>query len=215
MVIAVIAVSLLGEGRGAFADGGVQFWQTTIASFDLHPDWAITLEEQFKVGHDVGNLYYHHADLGVVYKSLAKGMDVGFNYKQVYQKDDDGDWTQENRPHLNAIFRGRLGTFDFFDRSRLEYRDREDDRDIWRYTHLLKVTLPFELTKFKLRPFVADQVYINLNGHAFDKNRIYSGLSLELSKNVKSEFCYIWQTAKSDGRWDELNALGLLLRIRF
>ncbi|MEJ2704349.1 MAG: DUF2490 domain-containing protein [Sedimentisphaerales bacterium] len=215
LLVAVITVLTFGQSRSAFADGSVRFWQTTRASFDVNKDWKVTAEEQVKLRQDVSALYYEHTDLGFVYKDLAKGVDLGFNYKQVFCEDDDGDWSRENRPHLNVMIRGRLSAFDLFDRSRFEYRDREDERDLWRYVHLLKVAMPFELTRFKLRPYVADQVYLNLDGQAFDKNRIYSGVSFELSKNVRSDFCYIWQSAKSDGCWEDLDALGLLLSIRF
>lgn len=215
LVVALITVTMLSKERCAFANGDTQFWQTTIASFDLNPGWSIAIEEHLKIAHDAGDLYYHHTDLGFVYKSLAKWMDLSFNYKQVFKKDDDRHWEWENRPHLNVMLREQLGTFDIFNRLRLEYRDRENSRDIWRYTHLLKVTLPFELTKYKLRPYVADQIFVNLEGKAFDKNRIYSGLSCDLFKKVKVQFCYIYQSSKPDGQWEDLNALGLLFGIRF
>jgi hypothetical protein len=201
--------------RCAFADGNLEFWQTTTVSLDINQDWTAAVEEHLKLGQDPGHLYFHYTDLGFVYKSAASWIDLGFNYKQIFKKDDDGHWSWENRPHLNVTFKGRLGTLDFADRSRFEFRDREDEEDLWRYVHGLKVRLPFEFTKYKFRPYVADQVYLNLEGQTFDKNRIYSGVTFELTKNLESEFYYVWQSAKSDGRWEDLNALGLLLRIRF
>jgi hypothetical protein len=215
LVIVAITVSLFSESRFAFADGDVQFWQTVAASLDINKDWTVAVEEHLKLGHDAGTFYYHHTDMGFVYKSFAKGIDLGFNYKQGFKKDDDGHWSRENRPHLNVTFNGRLGTLDFADRSRFEYRDREDGQDLWRYVHRLKVTLPFEFTKLRFRPYLADQVYINLDGQTFEKNRVYSGVTFELSKAVESEFYYVWQSRKTDGRWKDLNALGFQIRIRF
>jgi len=101
------------------------------------------------------------------------------------------------------------------DRSRFEYRDLENEEDIWRYVHGLKVKWPREFTKFKVRPYVADQVYINMEGRAFEKNRVYSGVSFNLSKDIESELYHVWQSSKSDGRWEDVNALGLQIRIPF
>jgi hypothetical protein len=215
LLAAVITVLIFSESRCALADGSVQFWQTTAATVDINKDWMATVQEHVKLRQHAGTLYYEHTDLGFVYKGLASGIDIGFNYKQVFCKDDDGGWSRENRPHLNVMIRGRLGAFDFFDRSRFEYRDKQDERDLWRYVHLLKVAMPFEFTRFKVRPYVADQVYLNLDGQVLDKNRIYSGVSFDLAKNVRGDFCYVWQSEKSDGCWEDLDALNLLLRIRF
>jgi hypothetical protein len=79
----------------------------------------------------------------------------------------------------------------------------------------LEINLPYELTAFELRPYVADLVYINLQGHAFEKNRLYSGVTFDLSKNVESEFYYVWQSGKSNGQWQDLNAVGFQIEIPF
>lgn len=186
-----------------------------MAFVDIHQDWTVSVQEHLKIGDDAGKFYYHHTDLGFIYKSLTDGVKLGFNYKQVFKKDDDGHWEPENRPHVNLLLKGRLGTFDVIDRSRIEFRDRQEDEDLWRYTHCLKVTLPIELTTFKFRPYFADQVYLNLEGQAFDKNRIYSGVIFELPRKIESEFYYVWQSSKPDDQWEDLNALGLVFKIRF
>lgn len=197
------------------ADGDFQLWNTTIASFDLNKDWTVSVEELLKLGDDAGHFYYHHTDLGFVYGGLADWIDLGFNFKEVFVEDDDGHWSRENRPHVNITVKGPVGLFDVSDRSRFEYRDREDEEDLWRYVNRLKVKLPFELTKFKFRPYVADQIYLNMEGRAFEKNRIYSGASFKLSKDTESEIYYFWQLGESGDEWEEMNALGFQLKISF
>ena len=150
-----------------------------------------------------------------MYKGLSDWIDLGFNYKQGFIKGNDGHWIQENRPHVNITFYGRLGPLDFSDRSRFEFRDRENREDLWRYVYRLEVKLPLEFTRYKFRPYIADQVYLNLEGHTFEKNRIYSGVSFELTKNLESKIYYVWQSAKLDGQWIDLNALGFQIEILF
>ena len=210
-----MAVSLFSGSRCAYADGNLEFWQTTTVSLDINKDWTAAIEEQLKLGQDAGHLYFQYTDLGFVYGGVASWIDLGFNYKQIFMKDDDGHWSWENRPHLNITLKGRLGTLVLSDRSRFEFRDREDEEDLWRYVHGLKVGLPFEFTKYKFRPYFADQVYLNMEGQTFERNRIYSGMTFELTHNVESELYYLWQLAKSDGHWEDLNALGLQIQIRF
>ena len=120
-----------------------------------------------------------------------------------------------SRPHLNITFKGRLGTVDFSDRSRFEYRDKEHQDDLWRYVNKFEVNLPLELTQYKFRPFIADQVYINMDGSGFEKNRVYVGINFELSKDIESELYYVQQWSESFGRWHELSALGLQLKLSF
>jgi hypothetical protein len=199
----------------AFADGDFQFWSTTGVSFDIHKDWTVAVQEHLKFFHGASHLRYHNTDLGFTYMGLVDWMDIGFNYKQAFLELRDGHWIRENRPHLNITFKGRLGSLDFSDRSRIEYRDKEYVDDLWRYVNKFEVNLPFELTQFKFRPYIADQVYINMDGSGFEKNRVYTGVTFELLEDIESELYYVRQWSEFLGQWQELSALGLQLKFRF
>jgi hypothetical protein len=196
-------------------DDDFQFWSITGVSFKVDKDWTAAVEEHLKFGDDAGNLYYQHTDLGFTYYGVADWIDIGFNYKQVFIESPDDHWNRENRPHFNVTFKGRLGSLDFNDRSRFEYRDKEYDNDLWRYLNKLEVNLPFEFTRFKFRPYVADQVYINMDGSGFERNRIYAGVTFELSEEIESELYYVHQWYECLGQWQELNALGFQLKFLF
>ncbi|MHC4461651.1 MAG: DUF2490 domain-containing protein [Planctomycetota bacterium] len=209
-VITVIAVLSISEICFAFDDGDFQFWSKASASFDIERDWKITFEEEFKIGDDAGDLYYHHSDLGLVYKSI-----LGFNYRQAFQKDSNNKWRRENRPHLNITLKGKLSNLDVSSRSRFEYRNRENNKDLWRYRNKVTVKLPLELTSLKLQPYLADEIFINFDEEDFNKNRLYSGLSFKLSESIKGEVYYLWQSSESDGDWKDLNVLGAQLKFYF
>lgn len=214
LIIAVVTFLIFGGNSFVFADEDVQFWQTTGVSFDVNKDWAVVVEEQLKFDNEPKHFFYHHTDLGFIYKSFENGIDLGFNYRQIFRRDDNEHWNRENRPHVNIIFKQQLGKLDVSNRSRFEYRDREDERDLWRYTHLLKVSMPFEFSKYKFRPYIADMVFLNLKGNTFGMNRIYTGVSFVPSKNMESRFFYVRQSSRSDGRWRELNAFGFSIKFR-
>jgi hypothetical protein len=198
-----------------FDDGDFQFWSTAGASVNLSKNWAATFEEEIKYGDNAGHFYYHHTDLGFVYKGLADWVSVGFNYRQTSEEDATGIWREEHRPHLNATLTSRLFGLDVSDRSRLEYRDREIQKDIWRYRNKVTVRLPVELTQFRLQPYFADEVFLNLAGEMFDKNRFWSGFFIDLAKNIKGEIYYMLDSTKSGANWKETNVLGISLKVAF
>jgi len=214
-IVTVIAIVLISEVCFAYDDEGFQWWSTAGVSYDINKDWKVTFEEEFRLGDDGGHLYYHHSDLGFVYKSLADWIDLGFNYRGVFEKDSKGEWRQENRPHLNITLKGKLFDLDLSDRSRFEYRDRENKKDLWRYRNKFTVKLPLELTKFKLQPYLADEVFINFDEEGYNRNRLYSGASFKLSKNLEGNIFYLWQSSRSGGDWKDINVLGVGLKYHF
>ncbi|MHC4556998.1 MAG: DUF2490 domain-containing protein [Planctomycetota bacterium] len=215
LLVVVIAGEFLSTPCFAFDDGDLQFWTTASASFDINKDWKGKFEEEFKFGNDAGHFYYNHSDLGFVYTSLADWMDLGFNYRQVFHKDSAGDWRRENRPHLNVTLKTEVNDFALSSRSRLEYRDREIKKDIWVYRHKATIKLPFELTKLKLQPYIADEVFIDLDKSEYVGNRLYSGFSLVSSKRIKSELYYLWVWGKSGHDRIYVNVIGAQLKFYF
>jgi len=214
-VATVIAVLFISEFCFAYDDTGFQWWSKAGVSYDINKDWKVTFEEEFKLGDDGGHLYYHHSDLGFVYKSFADWIDLGFNFREAFEKDSAGEWRQENRPHLNITLKGKLFDLDLSDRSRFEYCDRENKKDLWRYRNKFTVKFPLELTGLKLQPYLADEVFINFDEEGYNRNRLYSGVSFKLSKNLEGNIFYLWQSSRSSGDWKDINVLGVGLKYRF
>jgi len=216
-IVAVMSVAHLG-GRclaNYEGEGGFEFWTTAGTSFDLKNNWRVCVDELLKMGDEAQRFTYQHTDLGFVYEGLADWVDIGLNYRHTFKRSGSSDWRRERRPHVNVTVKGQLGEIDLYDRSRLEYRNKEQERDQWRYTNKLTITLPYELTKWKLRPRFADQVYIDLDGPGFDRNKVYSGLSFEPSANTAGGFYYVWDSDKTDGIWTNTNILWFQLRFYF
>ena len=214
-VVTAITVVLISKVCFASDDGDFQYWSTGDLSFDIDKDWKFIFQEEFRLGESGGHLYYHHSEVGFVYKSFADWVDLGLNYRQVFEKDSKGEWKQENQPNLNVTLKSKLFGLDVSDRSRLEYRDREDKEDVWRYRNKFTVKLPFELTALKLQPYVADEVFITLNDDNVNKNRLYGGVSFKLTKNLKSDVYYLWESSRSSGSWTDINVLGTALKFSF
>lgn len=175
----------------------------------------VRIEDLLKMGNDGRTFTYSHTDLGFVYQGFADWVDLGFNYRHVFKRYGSGDWYRERRPHVNVTLKSRLGKIGISDRSRLEYRDKDYARDQWRYANKLTLKLPYEFTKWKLRPCFADQAYIDLDGCVFNKNKVYSGFSFEPSESVSGALQYVWDSEEIYGRWVNTNILWLQLRFYF
>lgn len=196
-------------------DGDFQWWSTADFSFNINKDWKFKFQEELRLGEGGGTLYYHHSDAGFVYGGFADWFDLGFNYRQVFEKDSSGQWRSENRPHINVTIKGKLLGLDMSNRSRFEYRDRENKNDVWRYRNKATVKLPFELTKLKLKPYLADEIFVTLNDDNVDRNRFYAGASFQIAKNLSSDVYYMWQSSRSAGQWNDIHVLGTALKFKF
>lgn len=197
----------------AYDDGDFQVWHTENQEFAIGKKSKMTLEEEFRFGDNANDFYYHHYDAGVVY-SVDENLTIGVNYRQVYEK-KKGDFKEENRPHVNAVLKYDLGGFKLDDRNRLEYRHFDYQADAWRYRNKLTVKLPWKFTKMQIQPYLADEVFVDFNNKAFNRNRLYSGFSMSLAKNLKAEVYYLLQTSRSSGGWLDANALGTKIKLLF
>jgi hypothetical protein len=198
-----------------FHDEGFQYWSTASLNVDIDKDWKLTVDEEFRLGDDGGNFYYQHTDVGLVYKNVTDWMDLGINYRQVNEKDSRDVWRQENRPHLNVTLKGKIHDIDFSSRSRFEFRNLEKKKDLWRYRNKFTCKLPLELTAVKLKPYVADEVFVDFDQKGLNRNRLYAGFSVKLAKQIKGGIYYLWQTSRSKGEWQDIHALGTQLKFTF
>jgi len=196
-------------------DKGFQYRSTGGFSLDLDEDWELEFEEELHFINGGGNFAYQHSDLGFVYTGFAHWLNVGFNYRQVFEKDSEGVWRRENRPHLNASLKGRLNDIAVSSRSRLEFRDRETESNLWRYRNKVTFEFPVTLTDFKLSPYLADEVFINFDHTNYSSNRLYAGFKLALARDVKAEIFYLWQHNRSSNQRANIDALGAAIKFSF
>lgn len=200
----------------AFDDGDFQYWNTENISWKIADNWKMTLEQEFRFGDDASDLYYRHTDLGATFSGEIEWLDIGLNYRQVFEEKSN-DWKYENRPHLNATVQFNLGEFKFSDRSRFSYRNREDSDNFWQYRNKLTIKFPFKLTRLAIQPYLADEIFVSFDDEELNRNRLYSGFSLSLLKSLKGEIFYLWQRSKSssNGKWTDCHVLGTKLKLSF
>ncbi|MBN2482800.1 MAG: DUF2490 domain-containing protein [Candidatus Omnitrophica bacterium] len=198
----------------AFDDGDFQYWNNESISWKVNENWKVTLEEELRFGDDGGNIYYQHSDLGVVYSGIASWLDVGVNYRYV-REERNSRWKDDSQPHLNATVKWSRFGFSLSDRSRFEYREREDAEDYWRYRNNFTVKLPWKFTRFEIRPFVADEIFYDFDAETLNKNRFFSGISFKITKQVSGDIFYLWETSEKNEKWNDLHVLGTKIKLNF
>lgn len=197
----------------AYEDGDFQIWHTENQEIKISNETKATFEEEFRWGDDATDFYYHHYDYGIM-ANAGKYISVGVNYRQVYEQ-KKWEFKTENRPHVNLALKYELWGFKLEDRNRFEYRHFDYQDDSCRYRNKATIKLPVNIAKIEVAPYVADEIFISTNGSGLDRNRLYSGLEIGITKNIKADIYYLLQAGKSSGKWSDINALGTKLKIIF
>lgn len=198
----------------AYDDGDFQVWNTDIEELKINQDAKIAFEEEFRWGDNANQFYYQHYDIGFFY-NLQKWLNIGGGYRHIYEL-KKGKFKLENEPYVTITLLWDLKGFKFDDRNRIEYRHFGYQTDSWRYRNKFTLKFPWKFTKLEIQPYVSDEIFIGLSTISeLNQNRFSSGLSMNLTKNLKAEIYYMLQSTKSSSRWSDANVLGTKLKITF
>jgi hypothetical protein len=214
IVVAMVLVLMTVVLAYAYDDGDFQAWNTDVQEFKINDNSKMAFEEEFRWGGDAKEFYYHHYDLGFFY-NLNKNLNIGGGYRQVYEL-KRRKFKPENEPYLTLSLLWVSKGFKFEDRNRIEYRNFGYQADSGRYRNKITVKTPWKFTSMAIQPYLSDEVFVGFGGtNQFNQNRLSSGASVDLTKNIKGELYYMLQTTKSSGKWIDANILGTKLKIAF
>ena len=208
-----LMVLLQATAAWSWDDGDLQIWHTEQQEFKINDASRITLEEEFRWGDDASDFYYHHYDAGYLY-SIHKNVDAGIAVRKIFEE-KRREFKEETRPALHLILKVSAAGWKFEDRNRIEHRFVESSKDYGRYRNKITIRPPVQWSRFKLQPFAADEIFIDLDKANLSRNRLSSGITATIAKNVKAEAYYLLQSTKSSGVWSDLNVLGLKLKVNF
>lgn len=213
-IIIFLAVIILYQQSFAFDDDDFQYWNTETVSWKVNDDWKGSFEVEFRYGDNASNSYYQHSDLGFTYSGVGEWLDLGFNYRQIFEE-KSSIWRYESVPHLNATVKWQWLGFDLSNRVRFEYREIEEADDAWRYRNKFSIKPNLKLTKLEIQPYIEDEIFYDFNVESLNRNRLYSGLNFKLSRNLKASIYHLWQRSESNDKWKDVYALGTKLTLSF
>ncbi|MBN2279442.1 MAG: DUF2490 domain-containing protein [Candidatus Marinimicrobia bacterium] len=144
--------------------------------------------------------YFNYFDLGLSWKINTWAF-VSADFRHITKRSGT-KWSKEYWPYADLKMTKAVQKFNLSNRSRLEVRIKEDENMIL-YRNKLEVKLP-KLTKVKLQPFVADDVFLDIDNSELYRNRVHAGIACVYFKSVKYALSYILEsTWKNDIRNDK------------
>lgn len=120
----------------------------------------------------------------------------------------------EHRLRFDLTVGNKWKHFSIKDRSRVEYRIRNNRDDSVRYRNKITFAFPVRYKKKEIfSPFIADDIYYDITAKEFSTNDFFAGVSRKLSKNISADVFYIRRDYKT-GAIRHINGLGSTIKIR-
>lgn len=188
------------------SDDNQEHWTAISFSFRLKNDWKMKIKEDYHFRN--GEHFEQRNEILFTYTGLSDNLDFGLGFRQTHKEDSGHEWQRENRPFIEATLKGKVAGLKWSDRSRLEFREFEDKKDVFRYRNRLKIVWPHNLFELPLRPYVADEIYIQ-EENGYNRNRLYAGLAWDVNQTLDIDFFFIHQKDKTGHGWDDVFITGL------
>lgn len=229
-------------GLGMAEQGDAQLWLKFYAEGKLPNDFAVSVEEELRYQDDMSEFYDEDTFLSVKY-DVNDWLNIGLGYRVVQERKNktvytakkgsdgttkysavgDGDhyWQNEERPVIDVTLKNKLGDWSIDDRNRFEWRMKDDGgEDYIRYRNRLRVRSPWKVTRFKINPYAYAEGFVEdkpgLSGSdMFNRYRLATGISGNLSKNLKSGLYVMMQSDRADSGWDQFGVAGIELGASF
>ena len=177
-------------------------------------DWRFQFDQTSGFTDEARRLDHQQQDYGFTYSGLADWLNVGFGVKQTSDKERD-DWDRETRTLLNVTVKSTLFGCSLSNRSRIAYRDFEDDDDVRRFRHKIAVKSPMTFSPPKIQPYVAEEIFVQLDDEDFNGNRVYGGLYIPPHEQIRLELFCAWHLNEEEDSWHDTNLLGSYIRFAF
>jgi hypothetical protein len=180
----------------------------------LSERWSVLSRSQFALRDDMSDLFFGFADVGLGY-----GFYPGWRFDAVYRLawlQPAEDWLEERRPLVNLNWFGSLGDTRVSNRSRLEFRfyDYDKDDDI-RFRNETRVEFPWAVLPFEIRPYFEEEFFYGRNSGEIEMNWLTGGLYYKPSKKVKLKVGYRWIAIRVREQWENRNQLVTGLNLFF
>jgi len=198
----------------AYESGDWQYWNTEAIEVGFAKKFKIKTEEKLRFRDNIRELYYLHTDIGLGFKAFD-WLSLSANYRLIHEKKNN-KWVPTSQPHINGTLKYEEQGFSISDNNRLEYRILQNKTNEWRYRNKISFTFPSLYDKLKLKPYIADEVFIECDSDGLSRNRLFAGIKFDLLKHIKCDLYYMWQTSKiRENGWLGYNIIGTKLKLVF
>ena len=221
------ALLALAAAFPARAGSDWQTWLDQAVSKKLSEQTTVRVAQSFRYSFEEHRLATYYLEAGATWDARP-WLALGLGYRQQYDR-RDGHWLEENRPFADATLRRKIHAVTISDRSRIEYRDRDGQEDIWRFRN--KLTLQYNAWEpgFGLKPYVAAEAFVDESADLQERNRTRFALGLRtdpdrhLLRNVEArwaqalamDYSVTVQRTKKDDEWTDEYIAGVQIGMNF
>jgi hypothetical protein len=195
-------------------EGDWQYWSAVSVEGQLTPKARVEIEEEFRFGDDIGDYYRAHTQILFGYKVLD-WLEIAPGFREIFEEKSDV-FKPEHRPQIDITGKWSLaGGWELSDRNRVEYRDKSGKPNSVRYRNQIKLKFPISWTQWKIRPYAAEEIFIESEGEGFNRNRVTAGLEAKILEHLKADLYFLWQATDSNDDWINNYILGSKLKFTF
>ena len=184
-----------------------QFWHAEKFQKKINDKTSLSLEQDFRLGENLSELHYIHTDFGIKHQ-LTRAFSLNLNFREIFEQKGD-KLTREHRPHGQIAWKGKFGLYSLSGRARMEYRMKQDKDPVIRNRNMIAVKFGNGFTPLKLVPYVADEIFYDLEESELNRNRFYVGFEIKSISFVKATVYYLQQSDLKDDKWEPTNVVGM------
>lgn len=179
-------------------------WLVYFGNQKINNQWNIQSDFQYRDYRFFGqrNQFIARGGLGYNLKAQNHNLLLGYAYvaTDTYDEFDAKTGTKiENRIYQQYLYRNKIGSNSITQRFRLEERFFSSEFGL-RGRYFISVQKPFKNRNGNKNTtyFSAyNELFINLNGVQFDRNRFYTGIGYTLNESIRVETGYMIQAQKN------------------
>lgn len=186
-------------------------WLIYFGNKKLNKKWNIHNEVQYRNYNAIGDLeqLLLRTGLGYTFNEGHSNALMGYGYILSENYVDGTDIkvsVNEHRVFQQFITKQKIGKVGLSHRYRFEQRFIESNFKM-RFRYFLSINVPLT-NKEKNNYYVSgyNEIFLNTESPVFDRNRLYFGLGLKFTENLKLEMGYMNQFFENGGR-DQLNIM--------
>ncbi len=184
----------------------LDLWQAAKISKPLNDIYTLSMEGDFRSFNLAEQLKYYHGDIGISFQVLSNFM-LSVNFREVFEW--KGVWKQEHRPHGTVSTKMQFGSLGISARSRFEYRMKQDKDPVIRNRDLVSIKFGKEFTPLKLVPYIADEIFYDMEESELNRNRFYVGMEIKCISFVKTVIYFLQQKDLKNEAWEPTNVVGM------
>jgi len=182
-------------------------WFIYFGNQAINKKWNWHNEIQYRNYNFAGDTHQLLLRTGIGYNLTDNNNNLLLGYAYINSQNyvgdtDDKIGNDENRIYQQFTTRQNFGRFYVQHRYRLEERFLKDDFQM-RFRYFLALNVPVNKPTMEEKAFYIsayNEIFINAESPAFDRNRVYGALGYVINKNIKVEAGFMRQIQENSGR---------------